>query len=116
VEQIGERYGVALVLELDASIAADSAQRHGLVRIAREAVLNAVRHGGAERVQVLLSQDGKGRLLEVSDDGTGFEPGKRTAEHPGFGLIGMRERAEALPGVLTIDASPGSGTRVEVRW
>lgn len=116
VEQIAERYGIAIALELDASIAADSAQRHGLVRIAREAVLNGVRHGRAERISVRLGQDGDSRFLVVADDGTGFEPGLRTANQPGFGLIGMRERAEALPGVFRIDSSPAGGTRVEVRW
>jgi signal transduction histidine kinase len=116
VEQIAERYGVVLALELDASIPADSAQRHGLVRIAREAVLNAVRHGRAERISVVLGEDGNGQFLQVIDDGTGFEPGNRTTDQPGFGLIGMRERAEALPGSFEIDSSPAGGTRVEVRW
>jgi signal transduction histidine kinase len=116
VEQIAERYGVVPALELDASIPADSAQRHGLVRIAREAVLNAVRHGRAERIGVVLGEDGDGRFLTVIDDGTGFEPGHRTADRQGFGLVGMRERAEALPGRFEVTSSPGGGTRVEVRW
>ncbi|GAA1545739.1 hypothetical protein GCM10009741_56510 [Kribbella lupini] len=116
VEQIAQRYGVALRLELDASVAADSAQRHALVRIAREAALNAVRHGGAERVGIRLGEDGEGRYLEVSDDGTGFEPERRTAKEPGFGLISMRERAAALPGTFRIDSRPGGGTEVTVRW
>lgn len=116
LEQIAERYGVALALELDASIAADTDQRHALVRVAREAVLNAVRHGRAERIRVRLAQDGAGRLLEVTDDGTGFEPAGRTPGHQGFGLISMRERAEALPGVFRIESTPGGGTTVQVRW
>ncbi|MEV6416775.1 sensor histidine kinase [Kribbella sp. NPDC051718] len=113
LEQIAERYGVALALELDVSIAADTEQRHALVRVAREAVLNAVRHGQAERIRVRLGRDDEGRLLEVADDGTGFEPGRRTT---GFGLISMRERAEALPGVFRIESEPGRGTTVQVRW
>ena len=116
LEQIAERYGVVLALELDALIPADSAQRHALVRIAREAALNAVRHGRAERINVVLGEDGDGRFLRVVDDGRGFEPGNRTAGQQGFGLIGMRERAEALPGRIEIDSSPAGGTRVEVRW
>ncbi|GAA3567424.1 sensor histidine kinase [Kribbella ginsengisoli] len=116
VEQIAERYGVALALELDASITADTEQRHALVRVAREAVLNAVRHGQAERIRVRLAQEGKSRLLEVTDDGTGFDPARRTSGRQGFGLTSMRERAEALPGVFRLESTPGDGTTVQVRW
>ncbi|WP_432939971.1 sensor histidine kinase [Kribbella sp. CA-253562] len=114
VEQIAERYGVKLALELDDSVAADGAQRHALVRIARE--FNAVRHGRAEHVRVVLGENSEGRFLEVTDDGTGFAPDRRTADDPGFGLISMRERAAALPGTFGIDSQPGAGTKVEVRW
>jgi signal transduction histidine kinase len=113
VEQLAQRYGVTLDLELDESIVVDRPQRHALVRIAREAVLNAVRHGKVERVRIELGRDAEGRHLVVSDDGPGFDA---VARHPGFGLIGMRERGVALPGTLPIDSRPGGGTKVQIRW
>lgn len=113
VEQLAQRYGVTLDLALDESIVVDRPQRHALVRIAREAVLNAVRHGKVNRVQVELSRDGDGCRLRISDDGPGFDPAQRQT---GFGLISMRERAEALPGTFVLTTRPDEGTTVVVRW
>ncbi|MFD7156217.1 sensor histidine kinase [Kribbella sp. NPDC059898] len=113
LDQLAQRYDVTLDLELDESIAVDRPQRHALVRIAREAVLNAVRHAKADRVRVELSQDGDGSRLRITDDGPGFDPDGR---HSGFGLISMRERAEALPGTFVLTTRPGEGTTVVVRW
>jgi signal transduction histidine kinase len=113
VEQVAERYDVPLDLELDESIVVDRAQRHALVRIAREAVLNAVRHGRVERVRLELGRDPEGSYLRVADEGAGFDPGVRRS---GFGLISMRERAEALPGTFELSSRPGEGTTVMIRW
>jgi signal transduction histidine kinase len=113
VEQLAQRYAVTLDLALDESIVVDRPQRHALVRIAREAVLNAVRHGKVDRVKVELSRDDDGSLLRISDDGPGFDlAGRQT----GFGLISMRERAEALPGTFVLTTQPDKGTTVVVRW
>jgi signal transduction histidine kinase len=113
VEQVAERYDVALDLELDESIVVDRAQRHALVRIAREAVLNAVRHGRVGRVRLELGRDPAGSYLRVADDGAGFDPEVRRT---GFGLISMRERAKALPGTFELNSRPGGGTTVMIRW
>jgi signal transduction histidine kinase len=110
---VAERYDVTLDLELDESIVVDRAQRHALVRIAREAVLNAVRHGRVERVRLELGRDPEGSYLRVADEGAGFDPGVRRS---GFGLISMRERAEALPGTFELSSRPGEGTTVMIRW
>jgi signal transduction histidine kinase len=116
VEEVAERYSVALELDLDDSVTVDRDQRHALVRIAREAVLNGVRHGRAQRIKVALGRDEEGCLLTVRDDGAGFDPVRRTQQRAGFGLISMRERAEALPGTLELTSAPGEGTTVVVRW
>jgi signal transduction histidine kinase len=113
VEQLAQRYGVALDLELDESIAVDRPQRHALVRIAREAVLNAVRHGKVDRVRVELARDDQGSRLRISDHGPGFDPARPGT---GFGLTSMRERAEALPGTFTLTTGRDEGTTVVVRW
>ncbi|MFF0264123.1 sensor histidine kinase [Kribbella sp. NPDC004536] len=113
VEELAQRYGVTLDLALDESIVVDRPQRHALVRIAREAVLNAVRHGKAERVRIELSRHGDESMLRIADDGTGFDSAQRQT---GFGLISMRERAEALPGTFVLTTQPDEGTTVVVRW
>jgi signal transduction histidine kinase len=86
-----------------------------LFRIVQEAFTNILRYAGANSVHVSLRQDAPGQLsLSIADDGCGFNP---AAIDPGdhFGLVGMRERAAALDGLLDIDSSPGEGTRVTVR-
>lgn len=88
---------------------------HELLRIAQEAVSNAVRHARPRTVRITMNDEPAHWVLAVSDDGVGM------AEHPelyaqeGFGLISMRQRAGAIGGEWQIDSQPGSGTRVSVR-
>lgn len=114
--QMAERYSVDLELDLDDSVAADPQQRHALVRITREALSNAVRHGRARRVRIQLVHDEERRRLSVEDDGSGFDVPGALAAGAGYGLTSMRERARALPGVVDLDSVPGQGTVVTVRW
>ena len=82
-----------------------------LFRAVQEAVTNAVRHARASRVDVLLEHRGDRVMAMVEDDGVGFEPDRvESGEH--FGLLGLRERAEALDGTLTVETAPGAGTTV----
>lgn len=86
-----------------------------LFRIAQEAVSNARRHGSATHVVVVLERTANGVGLSVTDDGHGFLPRRiGPVGRSGEGLPGMRERAQILGGQLTIDSTPGSGTRVTV--
>jgi signal transduction histidine kinase len=83
-------------------------------RIAQEALQNALRHAGADRIEVLL-QDGGGRLeLSVSDDGHGFDAAAPGLRGRRLGLTSMEERAAELGGRLEIDSRPGSGTTVRL--
>ena len=85
----------------------------GLYRVVQEAVTNVVRHASATRVDVLAERrDGRVRVM-VEDDGKGFAPGQAEGGER-LGLIGMRERAEALGGTLTIESAPGEGTTIAV--
>lgn len=111
--ELGEQYDANVVVDLDVSVHVDRAQAHDLVRIAREAVGNAVRHGGATHVTVRLTRDLEGRRLVVHDDGSGFDPEAGTT---GYGLTSMRDRAAGLPGELTIRSTVGRGTTVTVTW
>ncbi|MEU8028168.1 sensor histidine kinase [Streptomyces sp. NPDC049099] len=88
-----------------------------LLRIAQEALSNAARHARATRVGVTLSFMGDEVTLDIRDDGTGFDPAavpERT-RNGGFGLDGMRARAERIAGSLTVEAEPGNGTAVSAR-
>lgn len=112
-EEVARRAGVNVRFRLTDGIEVSAERRDAMVRIVREAVTNAVRHANADEVTVELSNGG-GIRLSVIDRGTGFEPAEAGGRGQGFGLISMRERAEALGGSLTIDSRPGGGTRVEV--
>lgn len=83
-----------------------------LLRIAQEAVHNAVRHGAAQTVEVALTYAPEALTLAVEDDGRGFEAGEVAG---GFGLSSMRQRAELIGAQLTIDSRRGAGTRVVCR-
>ncbi|MGW4029439.1 sensor histidine kinase [Streptomyces sp. NPDC004838] len=88
-----------------------------LLRITQEALTNAARHADASRVGVTLSYMDSEVALDVRDNGRGFEPlrpPKRTGTG-GFGLEGMRSRAERVAGSLTVESEPGYGTAVSAR-
>lgn len=112
---VAERHGGRVVVELDDAVDAEPSQRHALMRITREAVSNALRHGVAERVQVSLERDPVGRRLVVRDDGRGFDV-PEASRGTGFGMTSMRERALGLPGSFEVESAPGGGTTVVVVW
>lgn len=85
-----------------------------LLRIAQESLTNVAKHAAASRVGVTLSYDGDEVVLDVRDDGAGFEV-EAAAPASSFGLRGMRQRAERLAGMLTLESRPGGGTAVSVR-
>jgi signal transduction histidine kinase len=80
-----------------------------LYRIIQEALTNAVKHAGAERIVVTVAEQGGALRIRVADDGRGFDP---TAATAGFGLTGMRERVGLLGGRLEVTSST-SGTVLE---
>lgn len=86
-------------------------------RIAQEALQNVMKHASAAHVQLRLSVSPGAVLLEVSDDGVGFDPATtpERAGPVGYGLPGMQQRAELLGGQLTAESRPGRGTVVRLR-
>jgi signal transduction histidine kinase len=90
------------------------AAREALLRVAQEALANVRKHADAHRVQLTLSYLDDATLLDIRDDGTGFDPATpaRNGSVAGFGLAGMRERLAAHGGTLTIETAPGQGTSV----
>jgi signal transduction histidine kinase len=83
-------------------------------QVAREAMVNAVRHSGAETVRVVLMQDDRFVRLVVEDDGSGFDP-SRVDRGSHFGLQLMKERVELVGGVFQLVAMPGHGTQIVAR-
>ncbi|CAL9615217.1 hypothetical protein SUDANB145_05707 [Streptomyces sp. enrichment culture] len=89
-----------------------AAQEEAALRVAQEALHNALRHSGAEHVDVTLHRAGAGAVLRVTDDGGGFDPQAvhRAGRH--LGLVSMRDRASGVGGSLTIESAPGKGTTI----
>ena len=83
-----------------------------VLRIAQEALQNALRHAGAKRIAVRLRGDDTGLVLEIEDDGLGFDPDAPGLRSRRLGLTSMEERAERLGGWLEIRSAPGQGTTV----
>jgi signal transduction histidine kinase len=108
--EVEDRYDIPVHVELqDPRVGPEETE--ALVRLAREAVSNAARHGAPSAIAVTL---GPGRLV-VEDDGVGFDPAQGGGRR-GFGLVSMRDRAEGLGGRCEVRSAPGAGTRVEVTW
>lgn len=86
-----------------------------LLRIAQEAVTNALRHAEATSIRLELAFDAKLLHMTVSDDGRGFSPDVKTTGINGhFGLQGMRERARAIGAGFDVKTAPGQGTTVSI--
>jgi signal transduction histidine kinase len=84
-----------------------------MLRVAEEALHNALRHAGATHVTVALRGDDEHSILEVHDDGQGFDPAKANASHR-LGLASMRERSHAVRGHITVASTPGQGTTIRM--
>ncbi len=107
------RHGVATHAELGTEPAAALKVKQTLYRIAQEALQNIARHAQAKRVAMRLTSSATTLALEISDDGTGFDP---NASFPGhLGLRSMRERITEIGGVLNLVSAPGRGTEIRAR-
>jgi signal transduction histidine kinase len=112
-----ERLGAESGLEVDLQDSLETAPSPevGIViyRIAQEALANVRRHARATSAVVTLSNEDGGLLIQIRDDGQGFDPADRagqSAKH--FGLTVMRERAETVGGWIRVESLPGKGTVV----
>jgi signal transduction histidine kinase len=88
---------------------------HELLRIAQEALSNAVRHARPHTVRITVTDESSYWVLAVADDGVGMEQSPELSARQGFGLSSMRQRANAIGGEWQIESTPGRGTRVSVR-
>jgi signal transduction histidine kinase len=84
-----------------------------LFRVAQEALENVVRHAEARHITVQLVREDTRLILNISDDGLGFDPAQ-VDEHKNFGLKGLRERVAMFTGELQIHSQTGQGTTVRL--
>ena len=92
----------------------EPAIQHHLLRIAQEAITNAVKHANANRVDVTLHVHPDSVLLTIADDGSGFDPAARSMIEGHFGLRGIHTRARLIGAELHVRSSPGNGTTIQV--
>jgi signal transduction histidine kinase len=114
IEMLSRIHGVSVELKLEGEVDGDGERNAAALRIAHEALHNALRHASAEHVVVRLSGHGGKLVVEVTDDGVGFEPDRRELRSRKLGLTSMEERASELGGRLQIRSAPGSGTTVRL--
>jgi signal transduction histidine kinase len=113
VEDFRKGTDVAIRLDLDPEAAGLLAGKASdLVQVVREAVSNAIRHAGAQSLAVVLGRRGTEAVLEVEDDGKGFDLDQ--ARGRGQGLANLEARARALGGRLEIESAAGDGTTVRI--
>lgn len=89
----------------------DNDRATGLFRIAQESLTNVARHASAIHVWIRMRRINRHFVLEVGDDGCGFDSHSRTS---GYGLLGMKERALSLGGEMIINSKPGDGTVISI--
>ena len=93
----------------------DSGVATHLFRIAVEAIDNAAHHGAPEIIEVSLAVEGESAVVTVRDDGTGITDRQDSTLRPGFGIIGMSERAQLIGGTVKVEpGAQGRGTTVQV--
>jgi signal transduction histidine kinase/ligand-binding sensor domain-containing protein len=112
--QLTETHDLRLKLELERSPPGLSDEvQYNLLRIAQEAVNNAVKHSGCRNIEVGLACTPARLRLSIGDDGVGFGTLDGNRPQPGhYGLIGMRERATQIGATIDVDSQPGRGTRI----
>jgi len=89
-----------------------------IYRIIQEALNNAEKYSGASLIKVSFYEDGRGLVVEVSDNGKGFDMGSaeksRLPDGEGYGLQNMKKRAVEMSAEMQIETSPGKGTKVRL--
>jgi GAF domain-containing protein/HAMP domain-containing protein len=113
LEAVEGRSGLGTEFHVEGAIHLEPDVEEGLYRIAQEALNNALKHAQAHIVKVQLCQDHRRVMLEVADDGIGFDPAS-AKEQSGLGLSGMEERAAALGARMAVESWPKEGTSVKV--
>ena len=114
VEMLRRLHRVDIDLDVEDAAGSGGPRDQEVLRVAQEALQNALRHGAPHRLGVRLGRR-DGRIeLEVADDGSGFDPADAELRSRRLGLTSMEERARRLGGTLEIRSAPGAGTTVRL--
>jgi signal transduction histidine kinase len=112
-EEVQGSSGVVIEVDVDGALAAElSARSHEIVQLTREGLSNIARHARAKHASVRLRRSGSDAVLAIEDDGVGFDVGDTS----GNGLRNMRERAEAMGGMLHVASEAGKGSRLRLTF
>jgi signal transduction histidine kinase len=114
VRVLDRAHGASVVFDGGGVRALPAAREEALLRVAQEALHNALRHSGARRVTVTLARRGTAAVLRVADDGRGFDPAAVRRAGRRLGLVSMRDRAAGVGGTLRVESEPGKGTVIEM--
>ena len=114
VAGFGRAEGIEVEWWADDDLELPMTHQQALYRVAQEALTNVARHAEADRVSVSLRENGDAVVLEVVDDGRGFDSVLTYAGNS-MGLQGMKERLAVISGTLDVESAPGEGTRVIAR-
>ena len=115
VEALRRAHGAAIELRVHGEPALPPREELAMLRIAQEALYNAIRHAPGARIRVVLEQDPAEARLSVKDWGPGFDAAALPRVRRTMGLVTMRERAASIKATLEVDSAPGRGTDVRVR-
>jgi signal transduction histidine kinase len=118
-EKVRETHDQDVIVEAEAEVAdrLDMGKQGVVFYIAEEAVNNAGKHAEAEHVWVRLKSEDDLFILEIEDDGVGFNVGavdRDYTQRGSLGMVNMRERAELVNGLLHIESAEGAGTLIQV--
>ncbi|GAA2950855.1 MULTISPECIES: GAF domain-containing sensor histidine kinase [Streptomyces] len=114
VRVLDRAHAARVTFESSGVRALPSAQEEALLRVAQEALHNALRHAEAAHVSVSLDRQGPATVLRVVDDGSGFDVHTVRREGRHLGLVSMRHRAGSVGGRLTVVSEPGKGTTIQM--
>lgn len=106
--------GIPCECDLAALTRVAPASAEHLARMVSECLRNVARHARAHQAWVRTTRDARGLLVEVGDDGIGFEPALVMQEGGHYGLLGLRERARLMGGRFNVISAPGRGTTVQL--
>jgi signal transduction histidine kinase len=104
-------------LETEVSERLSKAAETALYRIVQEALTNITKHASASRVCIRIFRSDPAVCCSIEDDGCGFDLHalRSMPARAGLGLLGIQERADSIGAILSIDSSPGRGTRIFIR-
>jgi signal transduction histidine kinase len=116
-EGVSKRANLPIQISTKAAGRLPTAVEIALYRVVQEALTNATKHARARRVSIRVRRTGRVLCCSIKDDGAGFDLQAVQSDRGrrGLGLIGMRERLNAVGGTLSIDSAPGRGTKLLIR-